>query len=71
MRNSKRAYNNLEALSVSRVRELSAEQFVKFSEERGMEIKHVSFVPPKLGSAGFGFFKVETKTPHYEVACFD
>ena len=57
----------LDAVLAARVREMSAEQFVQFSETHAFEIKNVRFVPPKLGSRGFGFFEVETKTPHYEV----
>lgn len=59
----------LDAVLAARIREMSAEQFVQFSEAHAVEIKNVRFVPPKIGSDGFGVFEVETRTPHYEV-CF-
>ncbi|MBA1179564.1 hypothetical protein G7008_03520 [Pseudomonas psychrotolerans] len=48
-------------------RKVSAEHFVEMTARSRDEIKRVRFVPPKIGSRGFGHFEVETGTPHFEV----
>lgn len=49
-------------------RKLSPEGFMELSAKDRDEIKRVRFVPPKIGSHGFGHFEVETSSPHFEVS---
>ncbi|QMV65190.1 hypothetical protein VUJ49_09085 [Pseudomonas berkeleyensis] len=57
----------LEAVLVTHVRQMSPEQYLEFTESHSDEVKNVRFVPPRIGSEGFGVFEVETRTPQYEV----
>lgn len=57
-----------DAFSTSSTRRLSAEEFLQFASTSADNIKKSRFVPPKVGDQGFGFFEVETKTRHFEVA---
>lgn len=57
----------LEGIIAARIQELNAEQYMQFVEDHRGNIKSVKFVPPRIGSASFGRFEVETDIPHYEV----
>lgn len=67
MKSNKAIGDILEGIIAARIQELTADQYVRFSHEHPDNIKSVRFVPPRIGSAGFGRFRVETETPHYEV----
>lgn len=51
----------LDALSSARKREMSPKQFLRYSQTHASKIKTSCFVPARLGSEGFGFFRVETR----------
>lgn len=67
MKARSRIKDTLEGVLAPRLREMTPEQFMRFSESHADEIRGVRFVPPSIGSKGFGTFEVETKTPYYEV----
>ncbi|MCE8042470.1 hypothetical protein HOP60_09920 [Halomonas daqingensis] len=46
-------------------RKLSAAQFLK--EQQAGSVTKGRFVPPQIGSAGFGHFEVDLVKPRYEV----
>jgi len=47
---------------------LSAEQFIELARKDRDDIKSVKFVPPRIGSDGFGRFDVDISSSSYEVA---
>ncbi|MCJ1952427.1 hypothetical protein MUB13_26585 [Pseudomonas aeruginosa] len=51
-------------------RSFTAEEFVHLSKKERDDIKSVRFIPPKIGSEGFGSFDVELGTAWFEV-CLD
>lgn len=42
---------------------LSAQEFVRVTTERPYAVARSRFVPPRIGSKGFGGFEVEYTTP--------
>ncbi|CAB5577642.1 Uncharacterised protein [Pseudomonas putida] len=65
---SARNTNLFEAYISSSKRSLTADQFIDLARRDRDEIKSVKFVPPKIGSEGFGRFDVELSSTSYEVA---
>ncbi|WP_017903571.1 hypothetical protein [Pseudomonas asplenii] len=60
--------NLFEAYLVNGRRSMTASQFADFVKTDRDEIKKVRFVPPVIGSEGFGRFDVELNSKHFEVA---
>jgi len=50
---------------------ISAEEYLKRRAEGRINPRDVQFIPPKLGSDGFGYFSVKLKTPRYHVSFDD
>lgn len=71
MKSSASFSNSYKALKVPNIRQLSAAEFLEFTNTSSNEIKSSKFIPPKLGDKGFGYFEVETKTPYFEVTSFE
>lgn len=60
--------NLFEAYLSTGRKSMTATQFADFVKTDRDEIKKVRFVPPTIGSDGFGRFDVELNSKHYEVA---
>ncbi len=57
---------NTYSTSLISSRRMSPGDFLK--ERRAGKALEAKFVPPKIGSKGFGKFEVKLSTPHYEVS---
>lgn len=54
---------SVEVLVPVRVERLPANKFVEVVEQSRVNIARSRFVPPSIGSRGFGHFEVEYKVP--------
>ncbi|MCK9740002.1 hypothetical protein LT697_00390 [Pseudomonas syringae pv. syringae] len=64
---SDKSANLFEAYIASGRRSMNAFQFAEYVKTDREMIKSVKFVPPSIGSEGFGRFDVELSSKHYEV----
>lgn len=49
-----------------KVRRISAERYIKLSAREKDNIERARFVPPRIGSRGFGFFELVLKRCVYK-----
>lgn len=46
-----------------KIRQVSAEQYLKEATANQLNVKKVRFVPERIGGKGFGHFEITYKTP--------
>ncbi|MBJ2254592.1 hypothetical protein JFT59_25715 [Pseudomonas sp. MF6784] len=62
--------NIFDAYLISGRKSVSAEEYIDIIRSDRDDVKSAKFVPPKIGSEGFGRFDIELTSSTYEV-CLD
>ncbi|MBA3009719.1 MAG: hypothetical protein KKF12_12275 [Proteobacteria bacterium] len=60
--------NNYIDLKLIKRKKISPNRYLKLSAKEKGNIEKCSFVAPKLGESGFGFFEIILKRPVYQSA---
>lgn len=60
--------NIFDAYLISGKKSVSADEYIDLIRNDRDEVKSAKFIPPKIGSEGFGRFEVELSSTTYEVS---